>query len=57
MSFTGLRHWPGNIRERQNVIERALITATGAELNIDLPNAAASSQVDVVEVNSRIMTD
>ncbi len=49
--------WPGNIRELQNVIERALITATGAELNIDLPNAAASSQVDVVEVNSRIMTE
>jgi len=49
--------WPGNIRELQNVIERALITATGAELNIDLPNAAASSHVDVVEVNSRIMTE
>ena len=49
--------WPGNIRELQNVIERALITATGAELNIDLPNAAASSQVDVVEVNPRIMTE
>ncbi|WP_042936679.1 sigma 54-interacting transcriptional regulator, partial [Pseudomonas gingeri] len=32
--------WPGNIRELQNVIERALITATGAELNIDLPGAA-----------------
>lgn len=44
--------WPGNIRELQNVIERALITATGAELNIDLPNAATSSQVDVTKVNS-----
>ncbi|WP_447785009.1 sigma 54-interacting transcriptional regulator [Pseudomonas germanica] len=49
--------WPGNIRELQNVIERALITATGAELNIDLPNAAVSSQVEVVEVHSRIMTE
>jgi PAS domain S-box-containing protein len=49
--------WPGNIRELQNVIERALITATGAELNIDLPNASVSSQVEVVEVNSRIMTE
>ncbi|WP_454870246.1 sigma 54-interacting transcriptional regulator [Pseudomonas lini] len=47
--------WPGNIRELQNVIERALITATGAELNIDLPNAAVS--VEVVQVNSRIMTE
>ncbi|WP_454867009.1 sigma 54-interacting transcriptional regulator [Pseudomonas lini] len=49
--------WPGNIRELQNVIERALITATGAELNIDLPNAAVSSQVEVVQINSRIMTE
>lgn len=30
--------WPGNIRELQNVIERALITSTGADLNLDLPD-------------------
>jgi len=49
--------WPGNIRELQNVIERALITATGAELNIDLPNTATSIQVPVAQVNARIMTE
>lgn len=49
--------WPGNIRELQNVIERALITATGAELNIDLPSAQVSSQVEVVEGHSQIMTE
>ena len=30
--------WPGNIRELQNVIERALITSIGADLNLDLPD-------------------
>lgn len=49
--------WPGNIRELQNVIERALITATGAELNIDLPNTATSTQVAAVQDNVRIMTE
>jgi PAS domain S-box-containing protein len=46
-------HWPGNIRELQNVIERAVITSMGGQLNLaralqDLPlvsNNTASSQV------------
>jgi formate hydrogenlyase transcriptional activator len=29
-------HWPGNIRELQNVIERAVIISTGPALNIDI---------------------
>jgi len=29
-------HWPGNIRELQNVIERAVILSTGAELVLDV---------------------
>jgi formate hydrogenlyase transcriptional activator len=28
-------HWPGNIRELQNVIERAVIISTGPELRLD----------------------
>ena len=28
-------HWPGNIRELENIVERALILATSAELRID----------------------
>jgi len=34
-----LRHyaWPGNIRELRNVVERAMIAATGSELTISLP--------------------
>jgi len=30
--------WPGNIRELQNVIERAVIVSTGNRLKFDLPN-------------------
>ncbi|MGG2397812.1 sigma 54-interacting transcriptional regulator [Pseudomonas sp. SH1-B] len=33
--------WPGNIRELQNVIERALITSNGPELRVDLPSPPA----------------
>ena len=29
-------HWPGNIRELQNVIERAVIISTGSALSIDV---------------------
>ncbi|MDR8017539.1 sigma 54-interacting transcriptional regulator [Ectopseudomonas guguanensis] len=36
--------WPGNIRELQNVIERALITSTGKELRLDLPRSKTSPQ-------------
>lgn len=31
-------HWPGNIRELRNVVERAIITADGPVLNIELPS-------------------
>jgi len=35
-TMTALReyHWPGNIRELQNVIERAVIVSTGSVLNV-----------------------
>jgi transcriptional regulator with GAF, ATPase, and Fis domain len=35
--------WPGNIRELRNVVERAMITATGTHLTIALPTASAAS--------------
>jgi formate hydrogenlyase transcriptional activator len=31
--------WPGNIRELRNVVERAIITATGSTLRIPVPGA------------------
>jgi transcriptional regulator with GAF, ATPase, and Fis domain len=33
--------WPGNIRELRNVIERAMIVATGPQLTIPIPHPAA----------------
>jgi len=30
-------HWPGNIRELRNVVERAMITSAGPALSIELP--------------------
>jgi transcriptional regulator with GAF, ATPase, and Fis domain len=35
--------WPGNIRELQNVIERALITQRGGRLRFDLPGGSTSA--------------
>ena len=44
--------WPGNIRELQNVVERAVITASNGHLNLDraLPETAnAEAQQEVAE--------
>jgi hydrogenase-4 transcriptional activator len=38
-------HWPGNIRELQNVIERAAIVSQGNVLQFDLPAPAAAAAV------------
>jgi len=35
--------WPGNIRELRNVVERAMIVATGRRLTIPVPQASAAS--------------
>ena len=34
--------WPGNIRELRNVVERAMIVATGSQLTIALPKSSGS---------------
>jgi PAS domain S-box-containing protein len=36
--------WPGNVRELRNVVERAVIVATGPQLTITLPIAPAAAQ-------------
>ena len=33
--------WPGNIRELQNVVERAVIVAHGGRVHFDLPSESA----------------
>ena len=41
--------WPGNIRELQNVIERAVILSTNSALNVDVADLKRSKAVHVVE--------
>ena len=44
-NMAGLQHyaWPGNIRELRNVVERAMIVATGPRLTIPLPAVSAAA--------------
>ena len=40
--------WPGNIRELQNIIERAVVLSTGPVLTVDpafLPRTSAAAEV------------
>jgi formate hydrogenlyase transcriptional activator len=45
-------HWPGNIRELQNVIERAVIISTGPVLSVDVADLKFSDAHRVVEKNT-----
>jgi DNA-binding NtrC family response regulator len=42
-------HWPGNIRELENAIERALVLASGPEISVDLLPTQLSSISDEVD--------
>lgn len=55
-------HWPGNIRELENVIERAVIVSNSKKIDIDLPvNDGAANRhgndLPVQPVDKTIMTD
>ena len=45
-------HWPGNIRELQNVIERAVITSTGPVLKVDVADLKISKSSSPAEKSS-----
>jgi PAS domain S-box-containing protein len=53
--------WPGNVREMQNVLERAVITATGHQVRIELPETAcpraATCTVNEWPVSTGITTE
>jgi len=51
--------WPGNIRELQNVIERALITSQDHNLLIDLPDDVGSAGLEKVTqaYSTKVLTD
>jgi transcriptional regulator with GAF, ATPase, and Fis domain len=41
-------HWPGNIRELRNVVERGMILSNGSALVVDLPDqAVVTSSVEL----------
>jgi formate hydrogenlyase transcriptional activator len=40
--------WPGNVRELRNVVERAVIVATGPRLTIDLPKSSMTAQSESI---------
>lgn len=46
--------WPGNIRELQNVIERAVITSVKGRLRFDLPGAEKGKRIDVADASTSI---
>lgn len=46
-------HWPGNIRELENVIERQVILSRGGTLRFDLRNAALEPTTVVQDVAER----
>jgi PAS domain S-box-containing protein len=50
-SFDALQryHWPGNIRELRNVIERAMIVSQGDVLHTELPQHAKTSPAKLAE--------
>jgi formate hydrogenlyase transcriptional activator len=45
-------HWPGNIRELQNVIERTVITSTGPVLKVDVADLKISKSSSPAEKSS-----
>jgi formate hydrogenlyase transcriptional activator len=45
-------HWPGNIRELQNVIERAVIVSTGSALTVDVADLIFPKAGHVLETAS-----
>ncbi|WP_086932104.1 sigma 54-interacting transcriptional regulator [Agarilytica rhodophyticola] len=52
--------WPGNIRELQNVVERAIITAVDNTIKIDLPaisSVKTSNSADVQECSITVYSD
>jgi formate hydrogenlyase transcriptional activator len=42
LDVLGRYHWPGNIRELENVIERAVILSPGPELSVNLADLNAA---------------
>jgi transcriptional regulator with GAF, ATPase, and Fis domain len=46
--------WPGNVRELRNVIERAVIVATGRQLNVSVPPSRPFDGQGSVKLSDRV---
>ncbi|MBI5771619.1 MAG: sigma-54-dependent Fis family transcriptional regulator [Verrucomicrobia bacterium] len=56
-AFAGYR-WPGNLRELRNVIERAVILATGETIEVcDLPEEFGAKPDPLIAVGARVTLD
>ncbi len=56
MEAMELYHWPGNIRELRNVVERAMILSNGPSLVVDVPDisaAVSAPSLSMAEVERR----
>ncbi len=53
-AITALQHypWPGNIRELENLIERAVILSSGAELEISLAELKLAAAVKATPIKA-----
>ncbi|MBK7644870.1 MAG: sigma 54-interacting transcriptional regulator [Planctomycetes bacterium] len=51
--------WPGNVRELQHVIERAVLTSSGAALEVELPDSATAriSSIPAAQEAALVRTD
>ena len=49
--------WPGNIRELQNVIERAVITSRCSTLQFGLPNVSTRSRPSLVKRKGSVLSE
>lgn len=43
--------WPGNVREMQNILERAIIHSDGKTLKVDIPKIAHTLSTDLISLN------
>lgn len=55
-------HWPGNIRELQNVVERAVITCQSGKITLDIPfhtqhTETGSAESHASEDQDRVLTN
>jgi formate hydrogenlyase transcriptional activator len=49
-------HWPGNVREMENLIERAVILSSGPELEVSLPELSPPAVAVTDEVANQSMS-